>query len=65
MARAKRLQLVVSLKEYERLKDYALSPELSMSEVIREEIRSFPYRHLKVAKLHPTSHARGLCLWLL
>ena len=42
MARSKRLQLIVSEKEYSKLKTYAESQELSMSEILRDYIKSLP-----------------------
>ena len=42
MARTKRIQLNVNELEYQRLKAYAESVDLSMSEVLRDYIKSLP-----------------------
>ncbi len=40
MSRTKKLQVILSTKEYLRLKEYAEEQELSMSEVIRDYIKT-------------------------
>jgi hypothetical protein len=42
MPRSKRLSLMVSEKEYLRLREYAETQELSMSEILRDYLKSLP-----------------------
>ncbi len=42
MARQKKMQFWISEKEYEQLKQYAESENLSMGEILRDYIKSLP-----------------------